>query len=75
MLKNIPNFSFNEASLSDTEGELNLINPRKATTSNSIPPELLKVTTNICSELLKTAFNKKHFAFEQLLKLSETLTK
>ena len=36
-LKNIPNFSFNEVALSEIERELNLINPRKASTSNSIP--------------------------------------
>ena len=36
-LKNIPSFSFNEVSLSEIEKELNLINPRKATTSNGIP--------------------------------------
>ena len=43
-LKNIPSFSFNEVGLSEIERELNLINPRKATTSNGIPPKLLKST-------------------------------
>ena len=43
-LKNIPSFSFNELALSEIERELNLINPRKATTSNGIPPKLLKST-------------------------------
>ena len=36
-LKNIPRFSFIEVGLSQIERELNLINPRKATTSNGIP--------------------------------------
>ena len=43
-LKNIPNFSFNEVGLSDAERDLNLVNPRKAITSNSTPPKLLKTT-------------------------------
>ena len=38
-LKNIPSFSFNEVGLSEIERELNLINPRKANTSNGIPPQ------------------------------------
>ena len=43
-LKNIPNISLNKEALSEIERELNLINPRKATTSNGIPPKLLKST-------------------------------
>ena len=43
-LKNIPHFSFSEVGLSDAERNLNLANPRKAMTSNSIPPKLLKTT-------------------------------
>ena len=57
-LKNIPSFSFNEVGLSEIERELNLINPRKATTSNSIPPIVLKYSKSICSETLKTIINK-----------------
>ena len=56
-LKNIPSFLFNEVDLSEIERELNLINPRKATTSNGIPPKLLQSTETICSETLKTIFN------------------
>ena len=56
-LKNIPSFSFNKVSLSEIERELNLINPRKVTTSNVITPKLLKSTKTICSEILKTIFN------------------
>ena len=55
-LKNIPS-SFNEVDLSEIERELNLISPRKATTSNGIPPKLIKSTKTICSETLKTIFN------------------
>ena len=40
-LKNIPSFSFNEVGLSEIERELNLINPRKATTSNGMSPQNL----------------------------------
>ena len=36
-LKNISSFSFNQVGLSEIERELNLINPRKAHTSNGIP--------------------------------------
>ena len=56
-LKNIPSFSFNEVGLSETERELNLINPRNATTSNGIPPKLLEFTKTISSETLKKKFN------------------
>ena len=56
-LKNIPRFSFNEVGLCEIERELNLINPRKATATNGIPPKLLKSTKFICSETLKTIFN------------------
>ena len=56
-LKNIPSFSFNEVGLSEIERELNLINPRKATTANGISPKLPKSTKTICSETLKTIFN------------------
>ena len=57
-LKNVSSFSFNYVVLSKIERALNLINPRKATTSNSIHPKLLNSTTNICSETLKTILNK-----------------
>ena len=56
-LKNIPSFSFNEVGLSEIERELNLINPRNATTSNGIPPKLLEFTKTISSETLKKKFN------------------
>ena len=35
-----------------------LINPRKTTMSNSIPPELVKSTKEIFWEIFKTIFNK-----------------
>ena len=53
-LKNIPSFSFNEVGVCEIERELNLINPRKATT---YPPKLLKSTKTICSETFKTIFD------------------
>ena len=56
-LKNIPSFSFNKVGLSGIETELDLINPRKTTTSNGIPQKLLKSTKTNCSETLKTIFN------------------
>ena len=39
-LKNIPSFSFNEVGVCEIERELNLINPRKATT---YPPKTSKI--------------------------------
>ena len=56
-LKNNSSFSFNEVGLSEIEREPNLINTRKATTSNGILPKLLKATKTICSETLKTIFD------------------
>ena len=56
-LRNILSFSFNELGLSEIEIELNLINLRKAATSNGISPKLLKSTKTIYSETLKTIFN------------------
>ena len=53
MLKSIPSFSFNEVGLSEIERELNLISPRKATTSNGISPKLVKSTKTIYSETSK----------------------
>ena len=53
-LKNIPSFSFNEVGVCEIERELNLINPRKATT---YLPKLLKSTKTICSETFKTIFD------------------
>ena len=67
-LKNIPSFSFNEVGLSEIERELNLINPRKATTANGIPPKLPKSTKTICSETLKTIFNNWLIEFPNELK-------
>ena len=43
--------------LSETERELNLINPRKAIKSNIISQKLPKSAENICSEASKTIFN------------------
>ena len=56
-LKNIPSFSFNKLGLSEIERELNLINPRNVTTSNGIPPKLLKSAKTSYSGTLKTIFN------------------
>ena len=58
-LKNIPSLSFNEVGLSDIERELNLINPRKVTTANDIPPKLPKSAKTICSETVETIFNNR----------------
>ena len=72
-LKNIPSISFNQVALSKIERELNLISPRRATTSNGIPQKLLKSTETICCETLQTIFNncliKPEFPNE--LKLAE----
>ena len=56
-LKNIPIFSFNEVGLSETEKDLNITCPRKATMSNGILSKLLKSTKTIYSETFKVIFN------------------
>ena len=56
-LRNISSFTFTKVGLSEIERELNLTNPRKATTLNGIHPKLLKSTKIVCSETLKTIFN------------------
>ena len=40
-------FAFNEASLSDKERELRLLNPNKTYTVKNIPPKILKKADNI----------------------------
>ena len=41
-LKNHDIFSFKTVDIGDIEKEINNINPKKATTTNSIPPKILK---------------------------------
>ena len=39
-------FSFKARSILDMEKQVKLINPKKATTSDSIPPKILKISSN-----------------------------
>ena len=45
-------FSFTETNVSEMENEIKSLNPRKATTSNNIPANVLKDTFDICSLIL-----------------------
>ena len=50
-------FSFHEASLSDIEKELRLLNPCKSYTFKNIPPKILKENSECCSDILQKLFN------------------
>ena len=60
-------------SLSDTEFEIRLLNPKKATTHNNIPPKILKssfeVTINVLHRLFNEAITKG--VFPDNLKLAD----
>ena len=66
-------FSFNEASLSDIEKELRLLNPNKAYTFKNIPPKILKESRECCSDILQKLFNKtlSNKEFPDELKLAD----
>ena len=66
-------FSFNEASLSDIEKELRLLNPDKAYTFKNIPPQILKESRNCCSEILQKLLNNtlSNKEFSDELKLAD----
>ena len=46
-LKNHDIFSFKTVEIGDTEKEINNINPKKATISNSIPPKIFKKSSKV----------------------------
>ena len=53
------------------EKEVQLINPKKATTSDSIPPKLLKISSEVSTDALQSLFNEKTLIFPDNLKLAD----
>ena len=56
-LKNHDIFSFKTVDIGDIEKEINNINPKKATTSNSIPPKILKKSSKVSASVSHKLFN------------------
>ena len=56
-LKNHHAFSVKTVELGDIEKEINNINPKKATTSNSIPPKIFKKSSKVSASVLHKLFN------------------
>ena len=72
-LKNHDVFSFQTVETGNIEKEINNINPKKATTSNSIPPNILKTSTKVSASVLPKLFNYsiEKSDFPQNLKLAD----
>ena len=72
-LKNHDVFSFKTVEIGDIEKEINNINPKKATTSNSIPPKILKKSSKVSVSVLHKLFNDsiEKSDFPQNLKLAD----
>ena len=72
-LKNHDIFSFKTVEIGDIEKEINNINPKKTTTSNSIPPKILKKSSKISASVLHKLFNDsiEKSDFPQNLKLAD----
>ena len=71
-LKNHDVFSFKTVEIGDIEKEINDINPKKATTSNSIPLKTLKKSSKVSANVLHKLFNYsiEKSDFPQNLKLA-----
>ena len=65
-------FSFKPISKLDMENEVQLINPKKATTSDGIPPKKLKISSEASADVLHNLFNGmlKSGTFPDNLKLA-----
>ena len=72
-LKNHHAFSVKKVEIGDMEKEINNINPKKATTSNSIPPKILKKSSKVSARALHKLFNYsiEKSDFPQNLKLAD----
>ena len=55
--KNHDVFLFKTVEIGDIEKEINSINPKKATTSNSIPPKIFKKSSKVSASVLVKLFN------------------
>ena len=70
-IKNDDVFSIKTVEICDIEKEINNINPKKAATSNSIPPKILKKSSKVSATVLHKLFNDsiEKSDFPQNLKL------
>ena len=57
-ITNRNNFKFESVSLSDTELEIRLLNPKKATTHKNTPPKILKSSSEATVNVLHRLFNE-----------------
>ena len=66
-------FSFKRVEIGDIEKEVNKINPKKAATSNSIPPKIFEKSSKISASALHKLFNDsiEKSDFPQNLKLAD----
>ena len=74
-LKNHDVFSFKTVAIGDIEKEINNINSKKATTSNSIPPKNFKKSSKVSACVLYKLFNDsiEKSDFPQNLKLADII--
>ena len=72
-IANDSTFSFNEASLSDMEKGLRLLNANKAYTFKNTPPKILKESRQYCFDILQKLFNNtlSYKDFPDELKLAD----
>ena len=56
-MENQDKFSFKPISKFDIDKEVQLINPKKASTSGSIPPKMLKISLEVSVDTLHNLFN------------------
>ena len=66
-------FSFKTVEIGDIEKEINNINPKKATTCNSIPPKIFKKSSKVSASVLHKLFSNsiEKSDFPQNLKLAD----
>ena len=72
-LKNRDVFSFKTVEIGHIEKEINNINPKKTTTSNSIPPNFFQKSSKVSASVLHKLFNDsiENSDFPQNLKLAD----
>ena len=69
------NFKFEPMSLNDTEFEIRLLNPKKATTHKNLPPKILKSSSEAIVNILHRLFNERitKGVFPDDLKLADVI--
>ena len=72
-MENQDKISFKQISKFDIDKEVQLINPKKASTSGSIPPKMLKISLEVSADTLHNLFNDmlKTGNFPDNLKLAD----